>query len=113
MKNDFQPWMDTDRHGVLRREWRGCSTIHFAAILEIRVEGSFIRVHPCPSVVDASSCLALIFAGCSFAPKYTQPPVETPAAFKENSGTNLWKVAQPERRHEFAAIGGRFSTTRN
>ena len=34
-------------------------------------------------------------AGCSFAPKYNQPAVETPAAFKENSPTNLWQLAQP------------------
>ena len=34
--------------------------------------------------------------GCSLAPKYTRPAVQTPAAFKENVGaTNLWKIAQP------------------
>jgi len=38
--------------------------------------------------------LALL-GGCSFAPKYVRPTVETPAVFKENSGTNIWKVAQP------------------
>jgi NodT family efflux transporter outer membrane factor (OMF) lipoprotein len=31
-------------------------------------------------------------AGCNFAPKYTVPPVATPAAFKE---TNGWKTAEP------------------
>src|SRR5947208_2012152 len=40
------------------------------------------------------------FTGCSFAPKYQRPAVETPAAFKEltpqsSDATNLWKVAKP------------------
>lgn len=44
--------------------------------------------------------LGLLWAGCQFAPKYNRPTVETPAAFKENSGTNntdtnIWQVAQP------------------
>ncbi len=44
--------------------------------------------------------LAALWAGCSFAPKYSRPSIETPAAFKENSGannddTNIWQVAQP------------------
>jgi NodT family efflux transporter outer membrane factor (OMF) lipoprotein len=34
-----------------------------------------------------------LFGGCSFAPKYTVPPVQTPAAYKEMDG---WKVAQPK-----------------
>ncbi|HUA64779.1 MAG TPA: efflux transporter outer membrane subunit [Alphaproteobacteria bacterium] len=43
--------------------------------------------------------LAIILTGC-LAPKYSRPGVETPAAFKENSGTNaidtnIWQVAQP------------------
>ncbi len=36
--------------------------------------------------------LALV-GGCSFAPKYTVPPVQTPVAYKEMDG---WKVAQPK-----------------
>jgi len=36
---------------------------------------------------------AFIFTGCSFAPKYSQPSVQTPVAFKE---TNGWKVAEPK-----------------
>ena len=41
-----------------------------------------------------------LFSGCSFAPKYQRPAVETPAAFKElppqsPGATNLWKLAQP------------------
>src|SRR5438067_1292595 len=35
---------------------------------------------------------------CTFAPKYTKPPVAAPAAFKELSreqATNGWKLAQP------------------
>ncbi|MGP8020291.1 MAG: efflux transporter outer membrane subunit [Limisphaerales bacterium] len=55
------------------------------------ISSVFIRVHPWLSII----CLAAIFAGCSFAPHYARPPVETPAAFKENSGTNIWKIAQP------------------
>jgi len=44
--------------------------------------------------------LAALWSGCSFAPKYTRPAVETPAIFKENSGTNntdtnIWQAAQP------------------
>ena len=39
--------------------------------------------------------LAALWCGCNLAPKYKRPAVETPAAFKENSDTNLWQVAQP------------------
>lgn len=40
-------------------------------------------------------------AGCNLAPRYTRPAVETPAAFKENSGmndagANIWQVARPD-----------------
>src|SRR5439155_10274976 len=37
------------------------------------------------------------FTGCSFAPKYRRPAVETPAGFKELTpeATNLWKVGKP------------------
>lgn len=43
---------------------------------------------------------AALCAGCSLAPRYKKPAVETPAQFKENSGTNntdtnIWLVAQP------------------
>jgi NodT family efflux transporter outer membrane factor (OMF) lipoprotein len=46
------------------------------------------------------ACL-IIFAGCSFAPKYAQPSVQTPAAFKEltpaqASETDGWKTAEPK-----------------
>jgi NodT family efflux transporter outer membrane factor (OMF) lipoprotein len=45
------------------------------------------------------ACVAL-FAGCSFAPKYSEPSVQTPAAFKEmtpaqSSETDGWKTAKP------------------
>jgi NodT family efflux transporter outer membrane factor (OMF) lipoprotein len=44
--------------------------------------------------------LAAFCAGCNFAPHYQSPPVQTPPAFRENSGTNntdtnIWQVAQP------------------
>jgi NodT family efflux transporter outer membrane factor (OMF) lipoprotein len=50
--------------------------------------------------VVALACLVL-FAGCSFAPKYAKPPVQTPAAFKELSpeqfkNTDGWKTAEPK-----------------
>jgi NodT family efflux transporter outer membrane factor (OMF) lipoprotein len=35
----------------------------------------------------------IVAGGCSFAPKYTVPPVQTPAAYKE---AIEWKVAQPK-----------------
>jgi len=49
------------------------------------------------SLVVGVCCLS---SGCSFAPKYQRPAVQTPAAFKELSpqspeATNLWKIAQP------------------
>ncbi|HUC84791.1 MAG TPA: efflux transporter outer membrane subunit [Candidatus Acidoferrales bacterium] len=44
---------------------------------------------------------ALLFAGCSFAPHYEKPAVESPAAFKEMTpdqatNTDGWKTAQPQ-----------------
>src|SRR6266566_4007345 len=41
-----------------------------------------------------------LVGGCSFAPRYQRPAVETPAAFKElmpesPDATNLWKIAKP------------------
>ena len=38
-----------------------------------------------------SLLLVLLLAGCSFAPKYSPPVVETPNAFKEG-----WKIAEPK-----------------
>ena len=48
----------------------------------------------------ASACL-IAFAGCSFAPKYAKPSVQTPAAFKELTpeqfkDTDGWKTAEPK-----------------
>jgi multidrug efflux system outer membrane protein len=37
----------------------------------------------------------LVLAGCSVAPTYQRPAVETPAAFKEAPATNQWKAAEP------------------
>jgi NodT family efflux transporter outer membrane factor (OMF) lipoprotein len=37
--------------------------------------------------------LTLLFCGCTVGPNYHRPPVETPAAYKENAG---WKVAEPK-----------------
>src|ERR1017187_11030985 len=50
--------------------------------------------------VLALVCLVL-FAGCSFAPKYAKPAVLTPAAFKELAPDQFkdvegWKVAEPK-----------------
>jgi len=48
----------------------------------------------------ALACLVL-FDGCSFAPKYAKPSVQTPVAFKEltpeqSKGTDGWKTAEPK-----------------
>src|ERR1035441_2472528 len=50
--------------------------------------------------VLALVCLVL-FAGCSFAPKYAKPVVQTPVAFKEMppdqfKETEGWKAAEPK-----------------
>src|ERR1035438_304697 len=50
--------------------------------------------------VIALVCL-LLFAGCSFAPKYSKPEVQTPAAFKELPPDQFkdvegWKAAEPK-----------------
>ena len=50
--------------------------------------------------VVALVCLVL-FAGCSFAPKYAKPAVQTPAAYKELAPdqfkeTDGWKAAEPK-----------------
>ena len=52
------------------------------------------------TTVVAVGCLVL-FAGCSFAPKYAKPSVQTPAAFKEltpeqSKETDGWKTAEPK-----------------
>ncbi len=53
--------------------------------------------HPLPSrPLILALAAGAIFAGCSFAPKYNRPTVETPAAYKETAGaSNVWQVAQP------------------
>src|SRR5947209_2968251 len=43
----------------------------------------------------------LFLSGCSFAPKYAKPAVQTPAAFKELAPSNFkdtegWKTAEPK-----------------
>ena len=50
--------------------------------------------------VVALACLVL-FGGCSFAPKYATPAVQTPAAFKELAPEQFqeaegWKAAEPK-----------------
>jgi NodT family efflux transporter outer membrane factor (OMF) lipoprotein len=46
------------------------------------------------SVMAAAAVVILgVLGGCSFAPKYTVPPVQTPVTYKELDG---WKVAQPK-----------------
>ena len=49
---------------------------------------------------DYINRLLALFAGCSFAPNYAKPPVQTPAAFKELTPSQLnaidgWKAAEP------------------
>jgi len=48
-----------------------------------------------------SLALMVFFAGCSFAPNYTKPSVQTPVAFKELTpsqfnATDGWKTAEPQ-----------------
>jgi NodT family efflux transporter outer membrane factor (OMF) lipoprotein len=61
-----------------------------------RLHSSFLI--PCLAIVSLA-CLVL-FAGCSLAPKYAKPSVQTPAAFKELTpsqfnATDGWKTAEP------------------
>jgi NodT family efflux transporter outer membrane factor (OMF) lipoprotein len=44
------------------------------------------------AVFTAALCGALLLTGCTVGPKYTQPTITTPPAFKENAE---WKIAQP------------------
>ena len=50
----------------------------------------------------------LVLAGCSLAPTYERPLLDTPAAFKEAAaGDSQWKPAQPaEARHAGELVGG-------
>lgn len=55
-----------------------------------------------PECLSAIALASLLFAaGCNVGPKYARPPVDMPPAYKEvtpadYTGTNGWKVAQPE-----------------
>ena len=45
--------------------------------------------------------ILVLFVGCSFAPKYAEPPVQSPAAFKEmtpvqSQETDGWNTAEPQ-----------------
>jgi NodT family efflux transporter outer membrane factor (OMF) lipoprotein len=58
----------------------------------------FVQLHFAKIILVVT--LAALFVGCSLAPRYKRPAVETPAAFKESPGannldTNIWQVAQP------------------
>ncbi len=44
-------------------------------------------------MTSAAFAILFMFAGCSFAPKYVKPAVQTPADFKEAEG---WKIAEPK-----------------
>ena len=51
-------------------------------------------------MLAASLACLILFAGCSFAPRYAKPAVQTPAAFKELTPeqareTDGWKIAEP------------------
>jgi len=57
--------------------------------------------HSSFAIRHSSFLLALLFAGCSFAPKYDRPTVATPGAFKEMTpaeaqATDGWKTAEPK-----------------
>ncbi len=58
----------------------------------------FVKTHPGKILLFIA--LAAFCAGCNLAPHYERPAVETSGTFKENSvtnntGTNLWQIAQP------------------
>jgi len=59
----------------------------------MKYETNYLRAHLTTAFLLAA--FAALIVGCNFAPKYTRPAVETSALFKENSGTNIWQVAQP------------------
>ena len=68
-------------------------------------------------VIVSLACLAL-FAGCSFAPKYAEPSVQTPAAFKEmtpsQASAKLTAGKPPSQwTMSFAANGGKCFTSRS
>jgi hydrophobe/amphiphile efflux-1 (HAE1) family protein/NodT family efflux transporter outer membrane factor (OMF) lipoprotein len=54
-----------------------------------------------PAAIIAMSSFILFASGCSFAPHYAKPSIETPAAFKEltpaeTKTTDGWKTAEPK-----------------
>src|SRR5881296_521398 len=56
---------------------------------------------PVPSVAAALFLALSFLTGCSFAPKYSRPSLQTPAAFKEltpqqSKDTAGWKTAEPK-----------------
>ena len=66
--------------------------------LSMKTFNSLLKTEIRRTIVSLA-CLAL-FAGCSFAPKYAEPSVQPPAAFKEMSPaqagqTDGWKTAEP------------------
>jgi len=51
------------------------------------------------AVVLATLTVPLLMTGCSFAPKYERPPVQTSPAYKElptAESKDLWKTGQPK-----------------
>ena len=103
MKTDFQPQVDTNRCGGLRREWHESSKIHFVAILEIHVKdilSVFIRAHPwlmhrrrCRYFRRLQLCAALrASAGrnaCGFQGKFRHEHLESRATERCHSSQQL------------------------
>ena len=64
----------------------------------MKIMSRLFKTNPC--IMDVVPVCLVLFSGCSFAPKYAEPVVQTPPAFKELAPeqfkeTEGWKAAEP------------------